>query len=320
MARENPSAIWDFVYNNPTVDEQAFLDILVELPIRWAVFQHELAPTTGTPHFQGGICFATKQRQSSVIRLLPGCSVRKLRTTPLALADYCRDPAKRTVGHNPMSFGDVPEPRPIPIKNAKQPVVKRVYTAEENGILPREEFSIWQQHCIAFIDAPVDPRAIHWYWEPKGKTGKSRLAKHIVYHYPGAICVSGGARHIECAIADRRELTGEYPTILLYDVPRACGAAVSFQIIERVKNGLMFSQKYHSDMHVFPSMHVICFANQPPNMEGLSEDRWNVYEINPIGLDLWAPATQGYAPLDEQGHPVDPDVIFGTPLEDLPLF
>ena len=97
-----------------------------------------------------------------------------------------------------------------------------------------------------------------------------------------AICVGGKAADAKCIIASVVQKTGECPPIVIIDIPRCNGGFVSYQAIESIKNGIMVSTKYESGMVRFNKPHLLIFANEPPNMEKLSKDRWVVTELGGI--------------------------------------
>ncbi len=123
-----------------------------------------------------------------------------------------------------------------------------------------------------------DDRSIVWFWEEIGGVGKTALCKHICLTMKGAIYVSGKAIDIKYAVA----AMDVYPKIVLMDIPRSAGDAVSWDAIESVKNGIFFSGKYEGKMITGNCPHVICFSNAEPDWSKLSVDRWKVYQIDDL--------------------------------------
>lgn len=60
------------------------------------------------------------------------------------------------------------------------------------------------------------------------------------------------------------------------DIPRSCRKYVNYTGIEEIKNGCFASTKYECEMIVMNSPHFICFANDEPQVEKMSQDRWVV--------------------------------------------
>lgn len=67
--------------------------------------------------------------------------------------------------------------------------------------------------------------------------------------------------------------------LVVIDIPRCNENKVSYQAIEDLKNGMLFSTKYESAMCVFDAPHVLVFANFPPERAKLSADRWDVRHV-----------------------------------------
>lgn len=137
--------------------------------------------------------------------------------------------------------------------------------------LANKELKPWQAEVVRICSTDPDDRTIHWFWETTGNTGKSSLCKHLVLT-KGAICVLGKKNDIYHAIDENLK-------ILLVDIPRVCQEFTPYEVIESVKNGMVFSGKYESKMKIFPPPHVFVFANFPPVESRLSEDRWHIVEI-----------------------------------------
>jgi len=67
--------------------------------------------------------------------------------------------------------------------------------------------------------------------------------------------------------------------MLLIDIPRNNLNHVSYSAIECILNGMITNTKYETGVKVFNPPHVVCLSNFDPDLDKLSEDRWNVIEI-----------------------------------------
>lgn len=76
-----------FTWNNYPAD---WWDKLQEKNYRYICAGKETAPTTGTPHLQGCICFTNQRSLNAVKKLLPGCHVEAMRGTVQQAVDYCK--------------------------------------------------------------------------------------------------------------------------------------------------------------------------------------------------------------------------------------
>lgn len=147
-----------------------------------------------------------------------------------------------------------------------------------------EELRPWQRRIYdsVLLPCPRDHRKIRWYWETTGGTGKTFLTKCLV-DQRSALVVSGKASDVLAAIALMLKEKREAPEVIVWDIPRSVADYVSYQSIEKLKDGCFFSGKYESGMVRINTPHILCFANQLPDLEKLSADRWVVKEL--VGLD-----------------------------------
>lgn len=69
--------------------------------------------------------------------------------------------------------------------------------------------------------------------------------------------------------------------VLFLDCPRSKqGDFIQYDFLENVKNGRIFSGKYESGMKYLNPLHVVVMMNEYPDMEKLSEDRYNVINLD----------------------------------------
>ncbi len=134
----------------------------------------------------------------------------------------------------------------------------------------------WQKDIIRLLKEEPDNRTINWYWEKIGKMGKSALARHLIIKH-NALVVGGCARDILYGISEfikKNELK-----IVIIDIARSQFNKISYNAIEQIKNGFFYNTKYESGMTVFNAPHVIVFANDEPDYDMMSRDRWNTVHI-----------------------------------------
>lgn len=136
----------------------------------------------------------------------------------------------------------------------------------------------WQLEVLDIIKNEPDNRKIFWYWSVEGGVGKSELCKYLCVNH-GAIICSGDAKDIKYMVVKYHEKHETYPEIVVLDIPKYKGNGVSYVGIEEIKNGCFASSKYECDMVVMNAPHIFCFANEGPQMNAMSKDRWVVKEI-----------------------------------------
>ncbi|AXH77105.1 MAG: putative viral replication protein [Cressdnaviricota sp.] len=133
------------------------------------------------------------------------------------------------------------------------------------------EMKWWQRDILEKIKEKPDARTIYWYWDPDGGTGKTTFSKHLWLNHD--VCFLQNAKKADMAYAYNGE------RIVVCNLPRTCEEFVSYDALESLKDGMIFSGKYESGAKVFDNPHVIVFANFEPDKYKLSLDRWNVLRL-----------------------------------------
>ena len=144
----------------------------------------------------------------------------------------------------------------------------------------RSHMTPWQRTVTGWLTGPIDPRSIHWVYEPVGNSGKTYLCKYLHYFH-GAILTGGSVADMKHAIARWKQITGHFPITILIDLARDDRIKPGgYKGLEQIKNAIFFSGKYQSGMvaAVLPPL-VVVFSNAPPRRECMSADRWRVYRI-----------------------------------------
>lgn len=260
-----------FTYNNPTkVEKDELLDWLNNRKNLSYIFQEETGES-GTPHFQG--CFKSKSpiKYDTLKKKFPRIHWEKTKSWNSAVK-YCSKEDTRT--------GKVYKSDDIKV------------TIRERVLDPLQglELYIYQKKILKILKKPVDDRKVYWFWETCGNVGKSALVKHIFMKYKNEVIIANGKgndvrNQINLHINGdhKRGIDGKELKIAILDISRTCEEYVSYEVIEQIKNGLLYSGKYEGGVCCFNSPHLLVFANFEPNYEALSEDRWCVYNINSDG-------------------------------------
>lgn len=259
MVRSNPKKGFIFVYNNYPFGyfEKFMVPVFQKFGVKKYVCQEECGEN-GTPHLQGWAYFPKKLRYEQ-FELAKEIHWEVQKGSEKSNVIYCSKDST-CVGQR-WSFG-VKVPRPI----------RKVRYGELRK---------WQSRIADWFSCPCDfhDREINWFWEKKGNIGKSFLAKYFVDN-TNCIVLSGKATDIFNGLRSYIETNGEGPDIILIDCPRSMSEFISYQAIEKLKDGLLYSGKYEGGMLRFNTPHVIAFSNSEPNMDMMSEDRWNIIEVN----------------------------------------
>lgn len=221
----------------------------VEVNTERATWQLERGEQTGYDHMQITVTLKKKQRLSWFKHHLSPQVHAEVTRNIEASFDYCMKSETRIAG--PWSY-----PRPLPKKVVDPLHDKTLYH--------------WQQEIINLITAEPHPRYIYWYWEPTGGVGKTDFIKHVLLNYDAKF-FQGAKRDIAYAYNGQE--------ICLFGFSRTTEGKISYDSIESLKDGLIFSGKYESDDKVYNRPHVICFANWEPEVDAISLDRWIIKRI-----------------------------------------
>lgn len=230
---------------------------LSQQSVAWIIGK-EICPETGREHLQCYFRFKNQKRFSTMKTALPGAHIESAKADDQANYKYCS------------KEGDF---KTNIVPKVSQEELKEMVLKSYDDVKWRP----WQKDVLDIVETDPDGRTIVWIYEPDGNCGKSFLAKFLCCR-EGTIISSGKCsdvfNQVNVAI-----LAGTRPRLVICDVPRVCKDFVSYQALEKLKDGCLFSGKYEGGVLIFPPTHVICFANQMPDTSKMSGDRWRIYEI-----------------------------------------
>jgi len=132
----------------------------------------------------------------------------------------------------------------------------------------------WQDEITTYIKQHQgNDRQVIWLSDVVGNSGKSYLAKYLTLNH-GAIVFN---HTIENAVSFAYN---EEP-LVIFDFTRSTHLdQISYNCIEQLKNGNLFSTKYESRVKLFQPPTVVCFSNTLPPKNKLSLDRWIVFDLS----------------------------------------
>lgn len=258
----SPARHWEFTLNNYTEDDISHLEKLDRSIVPIFVGQSEVGDK-GTAHLQCTFSYADgeKGRPLNLFKDLLGharCSFRKVRSIKRIRPYCCKE--DRGTDERGWRF----------MYGWKKPVqlVKMTYA----------KLRPYQKTIADYFKEPCDPlfsRDIVWIWEPDGNVGKTIMSMYFC-DQTQALVVGGKASDIFCGVA-KEVAEGRMPSLVIFDIPRSSNGYISYKAIEKIKDGIYYSGKYESGMCRFNRPHVLCMANEPPEIPALSEDRWKVF-------------------------------------------
>lgn len=222
----------------------------------------EKCDTTGRPHIQGCLEYPSPVVCNSILKKW-GDKLHLEKTRKREAAKkYCQKKETKIAGMESIKAENIK-----PLKDKLSEPDTKLYP--------------FQEEIMKIIEQEPDSRTIHWYHGPDGCMGKTALARHIlIKNRNKALYLNGKVADIEYAVAQYVMAHGETTLIVcLFDFPRE-QSLVSYQALEKVKDGILFSGKYESGHTVFNPPHIICMANFEPRLENtISKDRWIITDI-----------------------------------------
>lgn len=246
-----------FTYNNYKNEHIEILETTFQdfWKTKKYVFQEEIGEKCQTPHLQGSIWFTKKTRWEE-LKLSFGNLMRwTMMRNEDASEKYCQKSKTSKPDSKPHIWGF---PKPLKL------------------ITPDRW---WQKDILKIFETEADDRTVHWYWSKEGGIGKSSFVKYCLATY-GKKCVfidEGKKADIMYTIM---EADMDLCEVVLFDIPRDNGNKISYKSIESIKNGNIYSPKYESKSKIFNAPHVVCFANEPPDLnDRLSNNRFIITEI-----------------------------------------
>lgn len=249
-SQPNPCMHWFFTWNNYPSDWQSQLCRVFDTLANKYAFQQEVG-NSGTHHIQGVVSLIKRNRPTA-FGLPKQIHWEKVRDLKHAY-DYCTKEDTRVPDTVPVTKG---MPKPLKL------------------ITPSKW---WQLELLELIETEPDDRKVHWYWSKEGGVGKSQFAKYLVAKKNALFFEEGKKADIMHLIFEAPE---ERLERIIIDVPRDNGNRVSYKAIESIKNGMIYSPKYEGGYKLFNAPHIIVFANEPPEVERMSANRWVIKQID----------------------------------------
>lgn len=289
---------WCFTLNNPSFPA---CDLPSHDDERYCSWQLERGDAAGTPHIQGYAEFTKPLRLSAVKQWLATAHFEARRGTREQAREYTRKDATREPGEEsgPFERGDfgagsqgTRNDLAAAVTALREGGIKRVaqdcptsYVKFHKGLkalakeleeAPKDpDFvpRIWQKKILDLLILPANDRQIFWITDTQGNKGKSRLAKHLVLEHKAVI--------LEGKIQDMAYLYNKEPIVCI-DITRAQADNTKhlYSFAEKLKNGMIVSTKYESEMKIFKPPHVIFFSNTSYDSDLWSQDRVKEIDLN----------------------------------------
>ena len=160
----------------------------------------------------------------------------------------------------------------------KETFVKGPWSDKKKPLLPIIELlRPWQQDLLNEINAyQMERRKVIWYTDLKGGSGKSTFATYLDREYESVATFPGVFKRKSIYYAMSNY---EGKKCVVFDIAREDFFKFDYGILEELKNGMIFVEKYESHTVHFDAPMVVVFANFLPEKNALSEDRWDLREL-----------------------------------------
>ena len=157
-------------------------------------------------------------------------------------------------------------------------------------ILPEADMVTWQRQLIAYVSTKPDVRRTVWIWSTAGGVGKTRIAKYLAVKHQ-AMVFNGKGSDVFNGIIQWHEKKGEWPEIMVMNVPLVSKDFVSVTALEAIKDGMFYSGKFEGGQCLMNSPHLIVFANTPPPYDKMTDNRFIELRVDDPGARfLFLPA------------------------------
>lgn len=111
-----------------------------------------------------------------------------------------------------------------------------------------------------------------FYVDPEGGKGKSWFqAWYLTKHPETTQVLSGGKRD------DIAHSIDQSKSVFFFNIPRGGMEFLQYTILEQLKDQMVFSPKYNSQMKFLSKTpHVLVFCNEQPDLNKMTEDRYTI--------------------------------------------
>ncbi len=245
-----PSKRWCFTFNN--YDDKTVSSIIPIIDNNCSIgfFSKEVGES-GTPHLQGYLEFKNKARPLSFFKDFK-IHWSKAKGSKDDNYNYCT-------------------------KDQKLFFNKGMKIKKEVKLITPDRF--YQQYILKILKEEPDDRKIYWFYG-EGNIGKTQFSKYCYMKVPGTYVLAGKGADVRNGIADYVEEHNETPNVVLYPIPKSYNNEyLSYESLENIKDMFFYSGKYKGKAICGNSPHLIVFANEPPKLDKLSADRWEVFKI-----------------------------------------
>lgn len=293
---------WCFTLNNYTDDEYNAIHALLsdQSTVTFGIVGKETGEN-GTPHLQGFVIFKRTHRFGRVrAKLGARCHIEQTRGSTDQNRTYCsKDGNFVEFGTAPVQGrrsdleslfdwadefqqenGRAPNARELatafPVAFTKFPrIMETIALRSPPVVLEDNALNEWQAVLNQTLTQAPDDRKITFVVDPAGGKGKSYFQRYMLSHCSEKVQLLGVGRRDD--IAHTIDIS---KSIFFFNVPRDSMQYLSYPILEQLKDRCVFSPKYQSVMKIMCNKcHVVVFSNEQPDMNKMSQDRYNIINL-----------------------------------------
>lgn len=247
-----------------------------------ATFQQEAGTETSRPHIQGRLHFLKKRTKASVLTYF-----KTIYNYYLTEGRNCDIVLNRNTTVNPeqdagasVAYCSKDDSR-LPGTVVYNKLAKAKTYVGSDIIFLDTQIRDWQRMVLGLIETqPHDVRKIHYFYDPKGGSGKSLFTKWLTFRRPGLV------GHIDDAGTANQLKATAYnigpKDVYIVDLPRVRSSSQDdiMRVIESIKGGKLSTTLYGgAEVILFDPPLILIFSNHLPDVETMSYDRWEIFHI-----------------------------------------
>lgn len=235
---------WFFTLKASSIQLSQLFEVLQEISKQF-VFSLEKGGTTDYEHYQGVFSLKNKEYFSTVKNHFPSVIHLESCSDWFASRAYCSKSDTHIAG--PWTERSI--------------MVKTIETLRP-----------WQKDLeTELITCDADDRKIIVYVDKEGGKGKSQFCKYMAIKHNAVVLQNGAKKDIAYCINNQK--------IVLFNLARDTEDRLNYDAIESIKDGMIFSSKYESNMKLFNSPHVVIFSNYDLDWKRMTKDRWDIRRL-----------------------------------------
>lgn len=133
----------------------------------------------------------------------------------------------------------------------------------------------WQSELWEYLNEEPDDRTVRFYVDDSGGKGKTWMIRYLLTKCPDKTQMIGIGKRDDLAYS-----IDETKRWFLFNVPRGQMEFLRYEVLEQLKDRLVFSPKYHSGCKVLLYQpHVVVFSNEDADRSKMSRDRFKVIRL-----------------------------------------